>query len=50
MERLAFDVIIGRDFLKEVCSGIDFMNNVVEFVHADNRFLLILVTLMMIPM
>ena len=31
IEGLAFDVIIGRDFLKEFCSGIDFMNNVVEF-------------------
>ena len=36
MERLAFDLIIGRAFLKEFCSGIDFMNNVVEFVHADD--------------
>ena len=36
IEELAFDVIIGRDFLKEFCSGIDFMNNVVEFVHADD--------------
>ena len=36
IEGLAFDVIIERDFLKEFCSGIDFMNNVVEFVHADN--------------
>ena len=36
IEGLAFDVIIGRDFLKEFCSGIDFMNNEVEFVHADD--------------
>ena len=36
MEGLALDVIIGRDFLKEFCSGIDVMNNVVEFVRADN--------------
>ena len=36
IEGLAFDVIIGRDFLKEFCSGVDFMNNEVEFVHADN--------------
>ena len=36
IEGLAFDVIIGRDFLKEFCSGIEFMNNVVEFVHADD--------------
>ena len=36
VEGLAFDVIFGRDFLKEFCSRIDFTNNVVEFVHADN--------------
>ena len=36
IEGLAFYVIIGRDFVKEVCSGIDFMNNVVEFVYADD--------------
>ena len=36
IEGLAFDVVIGRDFLKEFCSGIDFMNNEVEFVHADD--------------
>ena len=36
IEGLAVDVIIGRDFLKEFCFGIDFMNNVVEFVHADD--------------
>ena len=36
VEGLAFDLIIRRDFLKdsEFCYGIDFMNNVVEFVHA----------------
>ena len=31
IEGLAFDVIIGGDFLKEFCSGIDFMNNEVGF-------------------
>ena len=37
IERLAFYMIIGRDFLKEFCSGIDFMKTVlVEFVHAGN--------------
>ena len=36
IEGLAFDMIIRRDFLKEFCSGIDIMNNVVEFVRADN--------------
>ena len=36
IEGLAFDVIIGRDFLKEFCSGIDFMKNEVQFVHAHN--------------
>ena len=36
IERLAFNVIIGRDFLKEFGSGIDVMNHVVEFVHADD--------------
>ena len=49
IEGLAFDVIIGRDFLKEFCPGIDFMNNVVEFVlyMLTIHILLILVTLMM---
>ena len=36
IEGLAFDVIIGRDFLREFCSRIDFIDNVVEFVHADD--------------
>ena len=50
IEGLAFDVIIGRDFLKEFCSGIDFMNDVVEFVHADNPLPFDFVDLMMVPM
>ena len=36
IEGLTFDFIIGRDFPQGFCSGIDFMNNVVEFVHADD--------------
>ena len=36
IEGLAFDVIIGRDFLQEFCSRIDFVDNVVEFVHVDD--------------
>ena len=35
IEGLAFDVIIGRDFLREFCSRIDFVDNIVEFVHTD---------------
>ena len=36
IEGLAFDVIIGRVFLREFCPRIDFVNYVVEFVHADD--------------
>ena len=35
IEGLAFDVIIGRDFLREFCSRIDFVD-VVDFVHGDD--------------
>ena len=36
IEGLAFDVFIGRDFLREFCSKIDFVDNIVEFVLADD--------------
>ena len=36
IEDLGFDVLIGRHFLREFCSRIDFVGNVVEFVRADD--------------
>ena len=36
IESLAFVVIIGQDFFREFCSRIDFVDNMVEFVHADD--------------
>ena len=36
IEGLAFDVIIRKDFLREFCSRIDFVGNIVEFVHGDD--------------